>query len=211
MDIVHVQSGGGSTSTPEVLLARLIPYATIEENIAGYSVLELLQMMLNYVHETAHSVYIKHVYNGTVADTFLGDELFGADRTIPIEDRVGSAVKRVQKLTTSAKAKVGQIGRGGYSANKRGGAGRRGGSNSNGGRRDYSKQNYYSDYNRPNFNFGRPNNGASGSYGNNGTGSNAPHTKANRHPTPKPREADPSSRYPTIASRQPPKTVRFLA
>ena len=42
MDIVHVQSGGGSKPTQEVMLARLIPYATIEENIAGYSVLELL-------------------------------------------------------------------------------------------------------------------------------------------------------------------------
>ena len=58
MNIVHVQLGGGLTPTPEVMLARLIPYAVIEENIAGYSVLELLQMMLNYVHEAAHSVYI---------------------------------------------------------------------------------------------------------------------------------------------------------
>jgi hypothetical protein len=48
--------------------------------------------MLNYVHETTHSVYIKHVYNGIVADTFLGDEIFGANRTIPIEDRVDNAV-----------------------------------------------------------------------------------------------------------------------
>jgi hypothetical protein len=113
------------------MLARLIPYATIEENIAGYSVLELHQMMLNYVHETTHPFYIKHVYNGTVADSFLGDELFGEDRTIPIEDRVHSAVKRVQKLTTTTKATMGQTGRGGYSANKRGGAGRRWGNNSN--------------------------------------------------------------------------------
>ena len=53
-------------------------------------------MMPKYVHEAAHSVYIKHVYNETVPDTFLGDELFGADRTIPIEDKVDGAVKRVQ-------------------------------------------------------------------------------------------------------------------
>jgi hypothetical protein len=42
MDIVHIQSGGGSTPTPEVLLTRLIPHAVIEENIAGHSVLEPL-------------------------------------------------------------------------------------------------------------------------------------------------------------------------
>ena len=123
-------------------MARLIPYATIEENIAGYSVLELLQMMLNYVHEAAHSIYIKHVYNGTVADTFLRDELLGADRTIPIEDRVDIAVKRVQKLTRLAKAIVEEMVCGGYSASKRGGAGRRGGINSNGVGQDYSRQNY---------------------------------------------------------------------
>ena len=89
-------------------------------------------MGLNYVHEATHSVYIKHVYNGTVADTFLGDEVFGEDRTIPIEYRVDDVVKRVQKFTTSAKPTVGQTDRGGHSAIKRGGAGRRGGSNSNG-------------------------------------------------------------------------------
>jgi len=102
-------------------------------------------MMLNYVHEAAHSVYIKHVYNGIVADTFLGDKLFGAHRTIPSEDRVGSAVKKVQKLTTTARATMGHTGCGGYSASKRGGAGRRGGINSNEGRHDYIRQNYYID------------------------------------------------------------------
>jgi len=129
MDIVHVQSGGGSTPTPDVLLARLIPYTIIVENITNYTVLELLQMGLNCVHEVAHSVYIKHVYNGTFADTFLGAELFGANRTIPIEDRVDNAAKRVQKLTTISKATVGQTGRAGYSAK-----GRRGGRISHGGR-----------------------------------------------------------------------------
>ncbi len=56
-----------------------------------------------------------YVYNGTVAETFLGDNLFGADRTIPIEDRVDNAVKRVQKLSAATKATVGKTGRGGSS------------------------------------------------------------------------------------------------
>ena len=98
-------------------------------------------MGINCVHEAAHSVYVKHGYNGTVPETFLGDELFGADRTIPVEDRVDSAVKRVQELTTAAKAAVGQTGRG--IASKRGT--RRGGSN--GGRFD---RNYNGEYgNKP--------------------------------------------------------------
>ncbi len=72
--------------------------------------------------ESAHSVYLKHVYTGTLAETFLGDHLFGAYRTIPIEDRVDNAVKRVQKLTTTAKATLGQSSRGGSSVVKRVGA-----------------------------------------------------------------------------------------
>ena len=165
MDIVHHQSTGGSTPTPDVLLARLVPFDTLEEKIDTYSVLELLTMGINCVHEAAHSVYVKHVYNGTVAETFLGDELFGADRTIPVEDRVDSAVKRVQKLTTAAKAAVGQTGRG--IASKRGT--RRGGSN--GGR--FDNRNYNGDYgNRPReqYNYGRGS-GASGSYDSNRNGS----------------------------------------
>ncbi len=112
MDIVHQQSGGGSTPSPDVPLTILILFDTLEGKIEYYSVKELLSMGLNFVHEAAHSVYAKHVYNGTVAETFLGDKLFGADRTIPIEDRVDNAVKRVQKLPTAAKATPRQTCRG---------------------------------------------------------------------------------------------------
>ena len=59
-------------------------------------------MGLNCVHEAAHSLYVKHVYNGAVAETFLGDIVFGADRTIPVEDRLDSAIKRVHKLLSAA-------------------------------------------------------------------------------------------------------------
>ena len=96
----------------------------------------------------------------------LGDNLFGADRTIPIEDRVDNAVKRVQKLSAAAEATVGKTGRGGSSAVKRGGAAGRGGSSYNGGR----QRNYDSDYRQRDYSYGRSSNGASGSYG--GSGNN---------------------------------------
>jgi hypothetical protein len=166
MDIVHHQSTGGSTPTPDVPLARLVPFDTLEEKKENDSVLELLSMGLNRVHEAAH-VYMKHVYNGTVAETFLGYELFGADRTIPVEDRVDIAVKRVQKLTKAAKAIVGQTGRG--LPAKRGIC--RGGSVYNGGSHDY--KNYNGDYGnmpRDRYNYGRGG-GASGGYDNNRNGS----------------------------------------
>ncbi len=67
MDMVHGQTSGGSTSIPDVPLATVIPLVTMEENMQSYTILELLQTGLNCVHESAHSVYLKHVYNGTVA------------------------------------------------------------------------------------------------------------------------------------------------
>jgi hypothetical protein len=60
------------------------------------------------------------VYNNTVAETFLGDELFGADMTIPIEERVDKSVKKVQKLSASTKSAVGLTGKGGGKSSKRG-------------------------------------------------------------------------------------------
>jgi hypothetical protein len=89
---------------------------------------QLLEMGLNYVHEASHAVYLKQVYNNTVAETFLGDELFGADRTVPVEERVDKAVKRVQKLSVAAKTTVGLTGKGvGSAQNNPRGRGDRGG------------------------------------------------------------------------------------
>ena len=51
MDMVHGQISGGSTPTPDVPLASLIPLVTMEGNMPSYTVLELLHMGLNCVHE----------------------------------------------------------------------------------------------------------------------------------------------------------------
>jgi hypothetical protein len=135
MDIVHEQSINGSGEpTPNVMLARLVSFKEMDEKWETFTVKELLEMGLNCVHATAHSLYIKHVYNGADAKTFLGDALFGADRNILVEERVDNAVKRVQKLTTTTKAEVGQSGRGGSTFGMRGGGRRDGVSNYSGGR-----------------------------------------------------------------------------
>ena len=99
----------------------------------SYRVLELLLIGLNCVHESAHSVYLKHVYNGTAADFVFGENLFGADCTMFIEERIHSAVKRVHTLSAAAKAAVGKTGRSGSSTVKRGGAAGRGGTCGTGG------------------------------------------------------------------------------
>ena len=59
---------------------------------------QILEMSLNYVHEAAHVVYLTHVYNNTVAETFLGDELFGANRAFPIEESVDKAIKNSPEI-----------------------------------------------------------------------------------------------------------------
>jgi hypothetical protein len=151
MDIVHEQTSNGSGEpTPDVMLARIVPLKDIETKWDMYTVTELLEMGLNCVHEAAHSLYVKHVYNGAVAETFLGDALFGADRTIPREERVDSAVKRVQKLTTAATSAVGQSSRRGITSCRRG-KGRRGGFiNYNGGRQQpYIRQGDYNSNYKP--------------------------------------------------------------
>ncbi len=88
-------------------------------------------MGINCEHEEAHSIYIRHVYNGIFTKIFLCDELFGVNRIISIEDKVDGAVKRVNKLTAVAKATARPTGSDGSSEGKRCGAGRRGGNNFN--------------------------------------------------------------------------------
>ena len=87
-------------------------------------------MGLKCIHEAAHSLYIKHVYNEAVADTFFGDDLLGAGRTIQAVERVNNVAKRVQKLTAAYKAAIGQSGFGGNTSGRRGGVQRFGSCNS---------------------------------------------------------------------------------
>ena len=64
MDIVHEQSSNGSGEpTPDVLLARLMPLKEMEAKWETFTMKELLEMGSNCVHEAAHSLYVKHVYN----------------------------------------------------------------------------------------------------------------------------------------------------
>ena len=150
------------------MLAKLVPFKKLKEEWETFIVKKLLGIGLNCVNEAAHSLYIKHVYNGAAAETFLRDALLGVDITIPVEERVDNAVKRVHKLTIAAKASVGQSSCGRSAFGSRGG-GRRGGFiDYNGGRQQqYNKHGDYNNDFRPNGSsaFGRFN-------GNNSFGGN---------------------------------------
>ncbi len=43
---------------------------------------EALELGLNEVHEAACALDIRHKYNRSVVDAFVGDEYFGADRFV---------------------------------------------------------------------------------------------------------------------------------
>ena len=119
-----------------VKLARLLTLEDLDQRIDEFSVRQLLEMALNRLHESAHELYLRHIYSPSVADTFIGDDLFGADRTLPIPDRVDSAVKRVQKLSMARAATSSRAG-----GNVRRGAG--GGPGRGGGRRQAPQQQQY--------------------------------------------------------------------
>ncbi len=54
-----------------------------------------LELGMNPLHEVGCAIYIRHMYNQAVVDTFLGDEYVGAERNQPLKDRMTTSVKEV--------------------------------------------------------------------------------------------------------------------
>jgi hypothetical protein len=71
---------------------------------------EALELGLNEVHEAACALYIRRKYNQSVVDAFVGDEYFGADKSVVLQERMGTTVKTVQKMSAAAKSAVGITG-----------------------------------------------------------------------------------------------------
>ncbi len=65
------------------------------EKLAAMIACEALELGLNKVHEAACALYIRHKYNKSVVDAFVGDEYFGAVRYVFLRERMGTAVKKV--------------------------------------------------------------------------------------------------------------------
>ena len=86
---------------------------------------EALELGINEVHEAACALYIRHKYNQSLVDAFVGDEYFGADRSVVLQERMGTTAKTVQELSAVAKSVVGITG-GPFSgkSNKRGRGGK---------------------------------------------------------------------------------------
>ncbi len=78
-----------------------------EDKIEARSVCTMLELGLNELYEAASALYIRHIYNPTFVENFMGDEFFGADRSAPMKESMRTSVKEVEKLTAQAKAAVG--------------------------------------------------------------------------------------------------------
>ncbi len=65
-----------------------------------------LELGLNQLHEAACALYIRHTYNQSVVDNFVGDEYVRSERKLPLKERMATLVKEVQKLPAQAKVAV---------------------------------------------------------------------------------------------------------
>ena len=54
---------------------------------------------MNQHHEAGCALHIRHKYDKVVVDNFVGDEFVGAERKLPLKDRMATSVKEVHKLS----------------------------------------------------------------------------------------------------------------
>jgi hypothetical protein len=104
----EAESAGGSAEdiAKDVALGELFTYIALMDRIDTMSIRETLDYVLNMVHEQFVVVYLHHHYSHEVVAAFTGDKLYLVDQSLPTQERVDAAVKRVQKLTSASKAAI---------------------------------------------------------------------------------------------------------
>ena len=80
------------------------------EKLKGMTICQALELGINQLNEAGAALYVQHKYNAAVAENFVGDEFFGADRKLDMKARMRASVKEVQKLSADAKKAVGTAG-----------------------------------------------------------------------------------------------------
>jgi hypothetical protein len=90
----------------EVRLSELLTHADLTDKLDDMSKRELLEYALNTVLEQSVVVYLTHHYSHEVVVAFTGNSPFLVDQSIPTQERIDAAVKRVPKMTSSAKAAI---------------------------------------------------------------------------------------------------------
>ncbi len=107
----------------EVRLSELLTQADLTDKLDDMSERELLEYTLNTVHGQSVVVCLIHHYNHEMVIAFTGDSLFLVDQSVPTQERIDAAVKRVPKMPPSAKVVIAPSG----TKEKRGGGGGEGG------------------------------------------------------------------------------------
>jgi hypothetical protein len=105
---IEAEAAGGSEAdtAKDVALGELFTHSALMDRIDTMSIRETLDYALNMVHEQSVVVYLQHHYSREVVTAFTGDKLYLVDQSLPTQERVDAAVKRVQKLTSAAKAAI---------------------------------------------------------------------------------------------------------
>jgi hypothetical protein len=97
------------------------------EKLKGMTICQVLELGIYQMNEAGATLYVLHKYNATIAENFVKDEFFGADRKLDIKVRMKTSVKEVQKLSADANKAVGSAGGPTYgAAGKRSRSSRRG-------------------------------------------------------------------------------------
>jgi len=96
--------GNAEDIAKDVALEELFTHNALMDRIDTMSIRETLDYVLYMVHDQSVVVYLHHHYSHEVVAAFTGDKLYLVDQSLPTQERVDAAVKRVQKLTSTSKA-----------------------------------------------------------------------------------------------------------
>ena len=105
---IEAEAAGGNPEdfAKDVALGELFTHSALMDRLDSMSTRETLDYGLNMVHEQSVVVYLQHHYSHEVVTAFTGDKLYLVDQSLPTQERVDTAVKRVQKQTAASKAAI---------------------------------------------------------------------------------------------------------
>ena len=84
----------------EVRLSEMLTHADLADKLDDMSERDLLEYVINTIYEQSVVVYLTHHCSLEVVTAFTGDSLFLVDQSIPTQERIDAAMKKVLKMTS---------------------------------------------------------------------------------------------------------------